>query len=163
MRKTFVATAAILMLAGGVPTASAATTPRTAAGIAAGAGAPLVLPAAALSNTRLTVQWDGRQFNLTVTWNIGYTAAEVARGATFQTCMGVWEDDDFADDLLANGCAKEVTVRARTQDHSVTQRVSMNRAAINTEIGDEEVYARAYVSTPALVQGLNSNIVEVDD
>ncbi|MFJ8025519.1 hypothetical protein [Streptomyces sp. NPDC096311] len=165
VRKTFVATAAILTLIGSVPAASAATTPRTAQGTAAGVAPDLVLPAATLSRTRLTVRWDGRVFILTASWKIHYTAKNIEDQTTYQTWADIWELDDSQNDLLAQGGGKAVALKPRVQDHNVTQTFTMNRAAINTEIGDEEVFAKAWVFNTKTQEMLKlpSLSVSVDD
>ncbi|MET9035293.1 hypothetical protein [Streptomyces mirabilis] len=104
-------------------------------------------------------------FILTVSWNIHYVAGNIADQTTYQTWADIWEEDDSQNDLLAQGGGKAVALKPRVQDHNITQTFTMNRAAINTEIGDEEVFAKAWVFNTKTQKMLKvrSFSVSVDD
>ncbi|MER5904337.1 hypothetical protein ABT150_30260 [Streptomyces mirabilis] len=104
-------------------------------------------------------------FILTASWKIRYTAKNIEDQTTYQTWADIWELDDSAHDLLTTGGAKAAAVKPRVQGHDVTQTFTMNRAAINTEIGDEEVFAKAWVRNTKTQEMLKlpSLSVSVDD
>ncbi|MGW8782610.1 hypothetical protein ACWGNM_31740 [Streptomyces sp. NPDC055796] len=141
-RKALTATAVILTMMGSVPAASSATTAHTPVGDTLN----LALPAAALSSPRLTVRHRGDSWTLTVEWSISYTATNLAQQTTYKTWANILESDDGADDTLAAGFSRAASVKPRAQGHNgITQQFSLNSAALNTEIGDEEVYATVYL------------------
>ncbi|MBZ9642322.1 hypothetical protein [Streptomyces sp. PSKA30] len=144
-RKTLIAAAAMVMLMGGVPAASAATTPSTAKGAApAWAAFDLALPAATLTSVRLNVRQNGDRWTLTVEWNISYSAANIANQPIYWTFAYIMEQDDVDDDVVASGVRKSVEVKPRAQGHNFTQEFTLNSEALHTEIGDEEIYASAF-------------------
>ncbi|MDX2817489.1 hypothetical protein PV410_33990 [Streptomyces sp. PA03-5A] len=144
-RKTLIAGAVIVMLTGGIPAASAATPPDTTEGTEpSGAAIDLALPAAKLTTVGLTVRKStGEWWEVAVNWSISYTASDVAAQNTYKTWVDIWEDDNVYDDPIANGSSKPAFLTARAQPHNITQKILVTSGAIDTEIGDEEVYARA--------------------
>ncbi|WP_158734523.1 hypothetical protein [Streptomyces sp. NRRL F-2747] len=141
-RTAFIATTVILTMMGSVPAASSATTAHTAVG----AKLNLALPAAALVGPKLTVRRNGDSWTLTVEWGISYTATNLAYQTTYKTWANIIERDDGADDHLAAGFTRAASVKPRAQGHNgITQTFTFNSAALNTEIGDEEIYASVYL------------------
>lgn len=82
-------------------------------------------------------------WTLTVKWNINYSAANIADQTTYRTYSAIYEQDDVDDDLVAGGGRQIVSLKPRTQGHSLSQAFTLNDEALHTEIGDEEIYARA--------------------
>lgn len=85
----------------------------------------------------------GDTWTLTVAWSISYSAANIADQTTYRTYAAIYEQDDVDDDLVVGGGRKIVNVKPRAQPHNVTQRFTLNSEALHTEIGDEEIYAKA--------------------
>ncbi|WP_431962008.1 hypothetical protein [Actinacidiphila sp. bgisy160] len=105
----------------------------------------MTLPAAKLTSVGLTVRKStGEWWEVAVNWRISYTASDVAAQNTYRTWVEIWEDDNVYDDIIANGSSKPAFLTARAQPHSITQKILVTSGAIGTEVGDEEVYARAY-------------------
>ncbi|MFF7214599.1 hypothetical protein ACFZAU_29350 [Streptomyces sp. NPDC008238] len=145
-RKTLVATAAILTLMGSFPAASAAATPRTTEeAAAAGTAVDLALPAAKLTSVGLTVRKStGEWWEVTAKWSLSYTASDVAAQNTYKTWVELWENDNIYDDFIASTASKPAFPTARSQPHSITQKILVTNGAIGTEMGDEELYVRTY-------------------
>ncbi|MEU1616780.1 hypothetical protein ABZ479_05675 [Streptomyces sp. NPDC005722] len=145
-RKTLAAGALVATLTGGIPAASAATRPVATEGTAhSGAALDLALPAAKLTSVGLAVRKStGEWWEVTAKWSLSYTASDVAAQNTYKTWVELWENDNIYDDFIASTASKPAFPTARSQPHSITQKILVTNGAIGTEMGDEELYVRAY-------------------
>ncbi|MBT2408768.1 MULTISPECIES: hypothetical protein [unclassified Streptomyces] len=141
-RKAIVFTAAILALVGSVPTVSAATTTPTAEGRAfVGAAPGLGLPAASVTGVTITPRQAGDRWTISIGYSLSFTAFETRNQFPFETWVDLWEQDSDDDDLVLRG--KHVSTSASSQSRTATFRT--NSDTLDTELGAEEIYARAFV------------------
>ncbi|MFE9742733.1 hypothetical protein [Streptomyces sp. NPDC006477] len=157
-RKAIVSTAAILALVASVPAASAVTTTPTAEGTASVAAVPsLVLPAASVSGVTITPRQAGDRWTITIEYTLRFSSFETRNQFPFETWVDLWEQDSDDDDLILRG--RHVNIGPSAQTRTATFTTSSER--LHTELGAEEIYARAFVKNKETGQQFQTNSLRV--
>jgi hypothetical protein len=91
----------------------------------------------------------GNNWKMTVTYDAVFTAYEVQQGFRYQESFQLWEDDPINDDKLSGHVA--ISQFAATSE--VMRREMSNtfsQGTLNTEWGDEELYAKVFLTNLSL-------------